>query len=118
MRGLAHDESRCAGLGCGERDGCLRYRQLGADELAPHGTLPPTGVPVCDTLRSSPGLPCGWKIAVPDTPETGPDGAQGASPQTQMPREASARTPGSAERGRAAGVVAKRAENAPEGRKC
>jgi len=39
----------------------MRYIQLGRDEMAPHGTLPDR-LPVCDTLRSAPAAPCGWRI--------------------------------------------------------
>jgi hypothetical protein len=74
---LAPDQTRCAGIGCRQRETCERHRQLGRDEMAPKGTL--GTVYTADTLRSVPGGVCGWRIR----PESADRASSGATVATR-----------------------------------
>lgn len=77
---LATDVTRCHGDACAVREQCERFRQIGRDEMAPHGSLPPS-VRYERTLRSV-GAPCQFRI-VPEPADAAPrplDGPTGGFP--------------------------------------
>lgn len=58
---LPYDISRCRGSGCHERDTCERYRQIGRDEMAPHGVAPERR-PCMDSAREEGSVRCELRI--------------------------------------------------------